>query len=218
MQALAAREKRKKIIKSIQNNIDVDLYMDMGEKPKERLERMNGIGYLKAVDRNGHEHFFSFDINKDGVSIGNRPPSEFPMTLEERKAEAEIYKKKIDLDLLYKIKKNNGGVVKNIPHAEDMIDQIESTYEITDEAVKKLRDMIAHEKSTILSYNRATHASMSLNCSKDGFQIGFAANCEAIKMKDEFNWHLQNTSQWLYAGCIQGLVYEGVISHISSHH
>jgi len=31
--------------------------------------------------------------------------------------------------------------------------------------------------------------------------------------KDEYNWHLQNTSQWLYAGCI--LVEDG---RVSTHH
>ena len=41
----------------------------------------------------------------------------------------------------------------------------------------------------------------------------FEANDLSVTVKNEYNWHGQNTSQWLYAGCI--LVQDG---RVSRHH
>jgi hypothetical protein len=41
----------------------------------------------------------------------------------------------------------------------------------------------------------------------------FWVNDLAKPKREEYNWHLQNTSQWLYAGCI--LVQDG---RVSTHH
>lgn len=219
MELLKARSKRKEILASIKRNVDADLYLDLGDTPKKRKENIPRLGYLKAVDKDGEEYFFSFDINEDGSArIGNKDPKEFNTVLEERRATSDFYKKKIDFDLLNRIKSSNRGPVINIPNTSDMLDEITSRYKVSKEAIDALRNLIRREKETLYSYNRATHISMSLNCADNGFQIGFAANCEAIKQKNEYNWHLQNISQWLYAGCIQGLVHDGIISEVSSHH
>jgi len=51
------------------------------------------------------------------------------------------------------------------------------------------------------------------NKSGDQFISEFWVNDLAKPKKEEYNWHLQNTSQWLYAGCI--LIQDG---RVSTHH
>jgi len=45
------------------------------------------------------------------------------------------------------------------------------------------------------------------------FIAEFEVNDRSKPVKNEYNWYLQNTSQWLYAGCI--LVQNG---EVSTHH
>ena len=45
------------------------------------------------------------------------------------------------------------------------------------------------------------------------FIADFWVNDLSLPVKNQYNWHLQNTSQWLYAGCI--LVEDG---RVSTHH
>ena len=47
----------------------------------------------------------------------------------------------------------------------------------------------------------------------DQFIADFWVNDLSLPVKNRYNWHVQNTSQWLYAGCI--LVEDG---RVSTHH
>ncbi len=85
------------------------------------------------------------------------------------------------------------------------------------EEVARFWQNVAHELTQMIRYAaKADKPELVLNeMRKAGSQYiwEFYVNDLASPKREEINWHGQNTSQWLYAGCI--LVSDG---RVSAHH
>ena len=86
---------------------------------------------------------------------------------------------------------------------EDMAKRLKFFYE---EEVKRLDEYAQNAKDPSIG--------LTTFCKSGGQYVAdFWVKDLSKPVKQEFNWHLQNTSQWLYAGCI--LVQDGLVS---THH
>jgi hypothetical protein len=87
----------------------------------------------------------------------------------------------------------------------------------TKEVLERLMACYEAEVSLLHQYaGRAKRPSMALlPFTKSGRQYiaDFWVNDLGLPKEGKYNWHLQNTSQWLYAGCI--LIQDG---RVSTHH
>ena len=151
-----------------------------------------------------------FKVNKKH----RRSPALLGSDVVTRVSESTIDKKpkQIDFIRLYQIKSQNKGVVIDWPTSDMIVKQLKDL--IPSEHIKKFTECVEIEFKQCKDYNRATHiygtGPIRWN-SQIGFQ--FSVKCEAIDLRDEYNWHLQNTSQWLYAGAV---VYSD--GRVSGHH
>lgn len=87
----------------------------------------------------------------------------------------------------------------------------------TEDVIQKLRFWYESELDILNRYaSKAKAPSMALlPFTRSGSQYiaNFWVNDLSRPKEEKYNWHLQNTSQWLYAGCI--LVQNG---RVSTHH
>jgi len=84
-----------------------------------------------------------------------------------------------------------------------MKDELKTAYDFELEQIKRYINQAQNPQAVLLPFNQ----------SGSQFIANFWVNDLALPAKNQFNWHLQNTSQWLYAGCI--LVQNG---RVSLHH
>lgn len=91
----------------------------------------------------------------------------------------------------------------NDQKTEDVINSLRFWYE---EEVRRLNEYAKSAKEPSIGL---------LPFSQSGSQYiaEFWVNDLGLSKENKYNWHLQNTSQWLYAGCI--LVQDG---RVSTHH
>ena len=77
---------------------------------------------------------------------------------------------------------------------------------LTEEIIKSVKDKYDQEIENMKYYiEKAKQPNFELSLfEKQGSQYisEFYVNDLKIQKQDTFNWHCQNTSQWLYAGCI----------------
>lgn len=87
----------------------------------------------------------------------------------------------------------------------------------TEEVIKDLKYWYEREIKILNEYSKSAKEPsigfFPFNKSGDHYIAEFWVNDLAKLKREEYNWHLQNTSQWLYAGCI--LVQDGMVS---THH
>jgi len=97
-------------------------------------------------------------------------------------------------------------LLNSLPEDQKMGDTIERLKFFYEDEVKRLNDYAKNTKEPSIGL---------LPFSKSGSQFiaEFWVNDLSRPVRREYNWHLQNTSQWLYAGCI--LVQDG---NVSTHH
>lgn len=80
-----------------------------------------------------------------------------------------------------------------------------------------VRDAYSREIENISYYTKnAVNPSVGFDTfrqSGNQFIAEFWVNDLVLEKKNQYNWHMQNTSQWLYAGCI--LLQDG---KVSTHH
>lgn len=105
--------------------------------------------------------------------------------------------------------------MESIATFQEMLDSLPAD-QITEEVKTRLQYFYDIEVKRLKEYaGRAEKPSVTLlPFTRSGSQYiaNFWVNDLSLPYKDQYNWHLQNTSQWLYAGCI--LVQDGrVISH-----
>ena len=90
---------------------------------------------------------------------------------------------------------------------------------LLDNSYDELIQMYGRELSMMFGYAKhATKPSIFLGLpsfSERQCTIHFSVSDLAIPKENKFNWHLQNTSQWLYAGAI---VYDKTDGSLSSHY
>ena len=90
---------------------------------------------------------------------------------------------------------------------------------LDDDGFQDLHTMYGRELSQMIQYAQtAQEPRISLSMPHQGGRqivINFAVSDMQKLEKPELNWHLQNTSQWVYAGA---LVYDTKDKEWSSHH
>ena len=86
---------------------------------------------------------------------------------------------------------------------EEVIGKLKYFYDVEVDMLNRIAGLAKEPSVTLLPFSRC------------GGQYIADFNVKDITkpVEDKFNWHLQNTSQWLYAGCI--LVQDG---RVSAHH
>ena len=99
------------------------------------------------------------------------------------------------------------------------VDQTDRDNHNAKKAINEIRDYYARELSNMVAYAKdAVEPQLCMNTfRKQGSQwiADFSVSDLKKKIKDEYNWHLQNTSQMLYNGCI---LYEERDGMVSTHH
>lgn len=230
-----AYKNRKQIIKDINRELRETPYSVELDNAWDRPIADRGIGmgcgYLKI--RNGKDwHWASFDCSdREGKVTWTIAGSQFTSLWNTRAMAQTLVGKYvldeleptlrdlIDFDLLHEIKSRYGGMLESFDDTEEMIARIDREVPLGDQKDKLYR-YIEREKAICRGENWGTQASMGISqIVPDGqTHIFFSVRCEAIKYDEsKWNWHLQNTSQWLYAGAIVISRHDGKLS-ISSHH
>ena len=106
-----------------------------------------------------------------------------------------------------------------IPTIRELIHSINGI-SLTEETIDEITKYYAYEMSSLFSYaNNAKEAMITMELfTKQGSQwiAGFSVK-DLAKQNDPncLNFHLQNTSQWCYAGCI---LYDERDGRVSTHH
>lgn len=99
---------------------------------------------------------------------------------------------------------------------EELLNSLPSDQK-TEDVIKDLKYWYEQEVKMLNEYSKnAQEPSVGLfpfNKSGSQYIAEFWVNDMSKPKKEEYNWHLQNTSQWLYAGCI--LLQDG---RVSTHH
>jgi len=106
----------------------------------------------------------------------------------------------------------------NIASWKDMADSIPHGLGDSDEVVEKVLDKYSWEVRELMEIaqrgNERGH-DVSVYMGKFEGQIAFfEVRAKDMPVQNQYNWHGQNTSQWLYAGCIQ----VSPDGYVSSHH
>ena len=91
----------------------------------------------------------------------------------------------------------------NEAKTEAIIQRLKTFYEIETGLLHKYASGAEKPSMTLLSFTK----------SGSQYIADFWVNDLGLPKENKYNWHLQNTSQWLYAGCI--LVQDG---RVSTHH
>ena len=104
----------------------------------------------------------------------------------------------------------------NISTLADLLESLPAD-QTTDDLISEIKSAYAIELCRLIEYAKQAEKPMiSLQpFRKQGAQFisEFWVNDLAKPKQEKYNWHGQNTSQWLYAGCI--LVQDG---QVSQHH
>ena len=105
----------------------------------------------------------------------------------------------------------------NIPTRQELFESLHKEDQ-TDAIEKELYDFYQREVSNFMSYSmRAKKPTIIMNLFSGphtGQQVAeFAIRDLELPQQETYNWHLQNTSQLVYNGCI--LVQDG---QVSTHH
>ena len=97
-------------------------------------------------------------------------------------------------------------IVRNIVNEKDLLDSLPARFVLKEgvrEAIVNLRERVC---SIMESYveNAIEPRLLLTQFNKSGSQwiADFSISDKAKPEKNQYNWHLQNTSQWLFAGCI----------------
>jgi len=96
-----------------------------------------------------------------------------------------------------------------IPSYKELLDSLPEKFR-TDKVKEQLKRAWDAENEIIRGYverlreNRCSGTARMYVFNKSGCQwiADFSVNDLGKPVKDEYNWHGQNTSQWVYAGCI----------------
>ena len=175
------------------------------------------IGYLDIQCPNGRSSTIYDWQDRSGFKVNEkyrRSPALLASDVVARVLERgkDDRSKQVDFDRLYQIKSQNRGVVIDWPTSEIVSEQLRNL--IPSEHIDKFMECVEVELERCQEFNRATHI-FGMGAMKWSSQVvfQFSVKCEAIDPKDEYNWHLQNTSQWLYAGAV---VYSD--GRVSTHH
>ena len=86
---------------------------------------------------------------------------------------------------------------------EEVIQRLKTCYKIETDLLHKYASTAERPAIALLPFSR----------SGSQYIADFWVNDLGLPKENKYNWHLQNTSQWLYAGCI--LVQNG---RVSTHH
>ena len=119
----------------------------------------------------------------------------------------------------------NKEIIVNVPTIPELLDSLKPLEELSpygDESIR-IKDEIVkcygYEMSSLFGYTKgATKPSVYLGLFiKQGSQwiADFSVNDLGKEVKNEFNWHGQNTSRWQYAGCI---LFDEKDKLVSTHH
>lgn len=235
-----AYRQRKQIISRINDELEGSGYAAKLEHsyyvPTKERGIATGCGYMEITKDGNHPVYAIFDCFKDEEHERFRwcvGSVHFDFAWDSQEMASVLVGKhvlsskriaqrdQIDFDLLYQMKTRNRGIVTSFTETDQMISMIDEVLPLSEDDKGNLRKLIEWEKNHCRKVRLGTRAYMHIEQLTPTGQnlIHFAVCCEAMKTNGpRYNWHLHETSQWLYAG---GIVIqrnrEGKIN-ISSHH
>jgi len=105
-----------------------------------------------------------------------------------------------------------------VPTIFELINSLDKKF-LTNEVNNEITKYYAYELSSMINYSKNINKpQITLQTFiKNGSQwvSDFSVKDLEKEVKDQFNFHFQNTSQWVYAGCI---LFDEKDNSISTHH